>query len=86
MPDLGSWLAIKANEKGYREYIGFSDDVLKLPHYVAHGSSALCLDTGELYRFHQQTDTWYRSEYSNIMPISKEEIENLYKKEETKNE
>lgn len=60
VPDLGSWLAIKANEQGYREYIGFSDDVSKLPHYVAHGSSAFCLDTGDYYKYHKQTDIWYK--------------------------
>lgn len=43
-----------------RDYEGLSKDLDKLPHYVDTGSSALCLDTSELYEFHKGTDTWYR--------------------------
>lgn len=43
-----------------RDYEGLSKDVSKLPHYVESGSSALCLDTSELYEYHKPTDTWYK--------------------------
>ena len=60
IPDLGSWLAVKADEKGYREYIGFSSDLSKLPSYVTNGSLALCLDTCELYIYYKKTNTWHK--------------------------
>lgn len=59
IPDLGSWVAIETKER-YRSYIGLSEDVEKLPHYVASGSTAMTLDTSEVYRFHALTDTWYK--------------------------
>ena len=37
-----------------------SSDISKLPHYVGTGSSALCLDTGDYYKFHKETDQWYK--------------------------
>ena len=50
LPDLGSWVCTDA--KGMvRDYEGLSKDVSKLPHYVQSGSSALCLDTSELYEY-----------------------------------
>lgn len=59
LPDLGSWVCTGA--KGMvRDYEGLSKDILKLPHYVQSGSSALCLDTSELYEYHKPTDTWYK--------------------------
>ena len=59
IPDLGSWVAVETNGR-YRSYIGLSADVSKLPHYVANGSSAMTLDTSEIYRYHEPTDTWYK--------------------------
>lgn len=59
IPDLGSWVAIETKER-YRSYIGLSEDVEKLPHSVDSGSTALCLDTGDLYIYHKKTDTWYK--------------------------
>lgn len=57
--DLGSFEAVRA--KGcQRHYEGLSADVGKLPHYVGPGSSALCLDTGDYYKYHEKTDTWYK--------------------------
>lgn len=57
--DLGSFVA--TDQTGMmRSYEGLSKDVSKLPHYVETGSSALCLDTGDYYKFHKQTDTWYK--------------------------
>lgn len=50
VPDLGSWQATRADGK-MRKYEGKSMDVHLLPTYVQSGSSALCLDTGELYKF-----------------------------------
>ncbi len=57
--DLGSFIATSATGM-MRSYEGLSKDISKLPHYVETGSSALCLDTGDFYKFHAQTDTWYK--------------------------
>lgn len=59
LPDLRSWECVECNGMK-RDYEGLSKDLDKLPHYVDTGSSALCLDTSELYEFHKGTDTWYR--------------------------
>lgn len=56
--DLGSFIAVDVNGN-QRSYEGLSKDISKLPHYVATGSSALCLDTGDYYKYHEETDTWY---------------------------
>lgn len=57
--DLGSFVAVEARGM-MRSYEGLSKDAPnKLPHYVSSGSSAFCLDTGDMYKFHEQTDTWY---------------------------
>lgn len=57
--DLGSFVATSVNGN-QRNYEGLSKDVDKLPHYVATGSSALCLDTGDYYKYLRSTDTWYK--------------------------
>lgn len=57
--DLGSFVAVDAVGMK-RDYEGLSADVSKLPHYVDSGSSALTLDTSELYEYHKPTDTWYK--------------------------
>ena len=58
--DLGSFVCIEVDGL-IRHYDGLSADApAKLPHYVATGSSALCLDTGDYYKFHKGTDTWYK--------------------------
>ncbi len=57
--DLGSFVATGVNGK-QRYYEGLSKDIDKLPHYVDTGSSALCLDTGDYYKFLRSTDTWYK--------------------------
>lgn len=57
--DLGSFVCVNA-AGNQRDYEGLSEDVSKLPHYVGSGSSALCLDTSELYEYHKPTDTWYK--------------------------
>lgn len=59
IPDIGSWVAVSV-DGGIRNYNGLSADVSKLPHYVDTGSSAMCLDTGDYYKFHKPTDTWYK--------------------------
>lgn len=57
--DLGSFVCVKIDGVT-RHYDGLSKDAPdKLPHYVETGSSALCLDTGDYYKFHKATDTWY---------------------------
>lgn len=59
IPDLGSFKAtsFKGN---IRHYEGLSKDIDKLPHYVDTGSAALCVDTGDFYKFEKTTDTWYK--------------------------
>lgn len=58
--DLGSFSCVSV-EGLIRHYDGLSKDAPdKLPHYVATGSSALCLDTGDYYKFHAKSDTWYK--------------------------
>lgn len=57
--DLGSWVAVSV-EGDQRSYEGLSADVAKLPHYAGSGSSALCLDTGDYYKYHKPSDTWYK--------------------------
>lgn len=57
--DLGSFTAVES-EGNRRSYEGLSVDVGKLPHYVDSGSSALCLDTGDFYKYLKHTDTWYK--------------------------
>ena len=57
---IGTILATSDAKGMVRDYEGLSKDVSKLPHYVQSGSSALCLDTSELYEYHKPTDTWYR--------------------------
>lgn len=59
IPDLGSWVATSVSGE-VRNYEGLSKDINKLPHYCATGSGALCLDTGEYYKFEKTTDTWYK--------------------------
>lgn len=59
LPDLGSWVCTDAINM-VRNYVGCSSDVDKLPHYVETDSTALCVDTSELYIFHKPTDTWYK--------------------------
>lgn len=57
--DLGSFVATSAKCRK-RNYEGLSKDIDKLPHYVDTGSSAFCLDTGDLYKYLRSTDTWYK--------------------------
>lgn len=59
IPDIGSWVATSTSGN-MRHYEGLSKDVGKLPHYVDTGSSALCLDNGDYYKFLKSTDTWYK--------------------------
>jgi len=55
--DLGSFACVDVRGN-IRSYEGLSSDISKLPHYVGTGSSALCLDTGDYYKFHKETDQW----------------------------
>lgn len=60
IPDLGSFVCTDA-DGNIRHYEGLSSDAPnKLPHYVETGSSALCLDTGEYWKYLKSTDTWYQ--------------------------
>lgn len=59
--ELGSFVCTEedGNKRGYE---GLSADVDKLPKYdnLGTGSMALCLDTGDFYKYHAQTKTWYK--------------------------
>lgn len=57
--DLGSLTVVKVQGK-IRHYQGLSKDVDKMPHYCDTGSSCFLLDTGEMYQYLKETDTWYK--------------------------
>lgn len=62
--DLGSFECVdKEDNVRQRNYEGLSVDAPhKLPKYdnLEAGSSALCLDTGDYYKYHAKTKTWYK--------------------------
>ena len=64
--DLGSWVCSKVSKDNtygdlqVREYFGLSTDVAKLPTYddLATGSSAYCVDNGDLYMSNAVGKIW----------------------------
>lgn len=58
--NLGTWVATEINGS-VRHYKGLAADVPKLPHYAGTGSTAECLDTGDVYKYEKKTDRWYLS-------------------------
>lgn len=64
--DLGSWVCagVKRDhtygDKQFREYFGLSTDIAKLPKYddLATGSTAYCVDNGNLYMYNATSQTW----------------------------
>ena len=61
--DLGSFEHVgKDKDATQREYEGLSADVGKLPTYdnLEAGSTALCLDNGDFYKYHAKTKTWIK--------------------------
>ena len=60
--DIGSFECVRKEGFNQRNYEGLSADVSKLPKYdnLEAGSTALCLDTGDLYKYHAKTKTWYK--------------------------
>ena len=58
--DLGSWVAVEIRGS-VRHYKGLSADLPKLPRYAGTGSTAECLDTGEVYKYEKTTGRWYLS-------------------------
>lgn len=60
IPDLGSFVATSVDGP-IRGYEGLSADVSKLPTYndLSTGSSAFCVDTGQLLKYEATTKTWY---------------------------
>ena len=60
--DLGSFECVATEGKNKRSYEGLSADVNKLPTYddLEAGSTALCLDTGDFYKYHAKSKTWYK--------------------------
>lgn len=59
--DLGSFVSTSVSGQ-IRNYEGLSSDVSKLPKYddLQTGSSAFCIDTGDLYKYEKTTKTWYK--------------------------
>lgn len=59
--DFGSFVATSVSRQ-IRNYEGLSSDVSKLPKYdnLETGSSAFCIDTGDLYKYEKTTKTWYK--------------------------
>lgn len=59
--DLGSFVATSVSGQ-IRNYEGLSSDVSKFPKYddLQTGSSAFCVDTGDLYKYEKTTKTWYK--------------------------
>lgn len=62
IPDLGSFVAMPGSDK-IRNYEGLSKDTQKLPKYddLETGSSAFCVDTGQLFKYEKTTKTWYET-------------------------
>ena len=60
--DLGSFECVSKDDLNQRNYEGLSADVGKLPKYddLEAGSTAFCLDTGDFYKYHAKTKTWYQ--------------------------
>lgn len=61
--DLGSFECVDKEDTNQRNYEGLSVDAPhKLPTYdnLEAGSSALCLDTGDYYKYHAKSKTWYK--------------------------
>lgn len=75
--DLGSFVAV--NAVGMKRYYeGLSADAPgKLPHYVDAGSSALCLDTGDTWKYHEKSDTWYK--IMDFMKLSEKNAQDIRK-------
>lgn len=60
IPDLGSWAAVRV-DGNVRSYEGLSADIKKLPRYVPSGSTALCVDTGDTYKYNKSSGIWYKT-------------------------
>ena len=60
--DLGSFECVDKEDTNQRNYEGLSVDVSKLPTYdnLEAGSTALCLDNGDFYKYHAKTKTWIK--------------------------
>lgn len=58
--DLGSFVVTSVDGE-IQNYEGLSKDIGKLPksEELATGISALCLDTGQLFKYEKTTKTWY---------------------------
>lgn len=63
--DLGTLecVDVKAGNIRYYNALDNGDDnyILKhAPHYVGGGSQIFCLDSGNVWKFHKKSDTWYK--------------------------
>lgn len=61
LPDFGTFKPIGVVKDNLHHYAGLSKDISKLPTYGATGSTARCVDTGEIYRFEESTKKWYKN-------------------------
>lgn len=55
--DMGSFV-VRSSSSGVYQLYGLSKDVDKLPTTLAMGSSAYCVDTGDLYMFDSENSQW----------------------------
>lgn len=55
--DIGTFV-VKSSSSGVYQLYGLSKDVSKLPTTLAMGSSAYCVDTGDLYMFDSENKQW----------------------------
>lgn len=67
IPDLGSFVATSVEGK-VRGYEGLSADINKLPKYddLGTGSSAFCVDSGQLLKYESSTKTWYEPKNGGV--------------------
>ena len=61
LPDFGTFKPIGVVKDNLHRYAGLAKDVNKLPLYGATGSTAQCVDTGDIYRFEESTKKWYKT-------------------------
>lgn len=51
---------INANALGVVEYVvSTEDEVAQLPHLLSHGSSAIVIETANVYMFNEETLSWH---------------------------
>ena len=59
-PDIGGWYHNPPYIGKKREYSGISTEINKLPKYVSTGSTAYCIDTGDIYIYYAGDKSWHK--------------------------